>query len=158
VVHTTSAEVPVFSSFRTFAFRIPDAPAPPYSVSTRTFQLARRVHDLIEADLLRRGYVANETNPDIVFRLTTGIAQVDRPQPTTTSGGNENNPQSMIAGEIIIDAFDGSTSEPIWHGASRAAVDPLWDNEAAIESTVERMMARFPTRAEESGTSGVHRD
>jgi hypothetical protein len=41
-----------------------------------------------------------------MIRISTGTAKEDKSQPTTTSGGSENEPQSIVGGEVVVDAFD----------------------------------------------------
>src|SRR5580704_8975225 len=108
-VKTESAGSAAFARYRTFGFRLAETPPAPYAVSPRSFEVERRVHDLIVSELVRKGYTEAATNGDFVFRLSSGTAKADKVEPTTTGGGTENEPQSVTSGEIVVDAFDGST-------------------------------------------------
>jgi hypothetical protein len=77
---------------------------------------------------------------------TSGVAEVDQPTATTTSGGNENEPHIATVGEIVVDAFDRSSAQQIWRATSRAEIDPQRIEEPALQASVARMMAPFPAR------------
>jgi hypothetical protein len=145
-VRTTSAEVATFAPFRTFGFRLATEPPAPYQVSSRSFDVERRVRDLVTAELERKGYTEGP-NADFLVRISSGTAQADETQPTTTSGGNENQPQAVTAGAVIVDAFDGSTSQQVWHGTAQAVIDPQRVDEARLETAVRQMLAPFPARS-----------
>jgi hypothetical protein len=113
------------------------------------------VHDLIVSELVRKGYTEAATNGDFVFRLSSGTAKADKVEPTTTGGGTENEPQSVTSGEIVVDAFDGSTSQQVWHGTAQAIVDPQRINQEALGAAVQRMLATIPARGAANGTTAT---
>jgi hypothetical protein len=113
------------------------------------------VHDLIASELVRKGYTEAAANGDFLFRLSSGTAKADKVEPTTTSGGNENEPQSVTSGEIVVDAFDGSTAQQVWHGTAQAVIDPDHINEAALTAAVQRMLATIPARGAANGSTSI---
>jgi hypothetical protein len=82
-----------------------------------------------------------------MIRISTGTAKEDRSQPTTTSGGSENEPQSIVGGEVVVDAFNRSTSQQVWHGIARAEIDPQRINEPVLQAAMQQMLAPFPPRS-----------
>jgi hypothetical protein len=146
-VQTTMAAGASFAPFRTFGFRLATEPPSPYQVSARSFEVGRRVRELVAAELVRKGYAEAGQNADFLVRISSGTAREDKAQPTTTSGGNENQPQSITAGEVVVDAFDRSTAQQVWHGTARAEIDPERINEPALEAALQQMLAPFPTRS-----------
>ncbi len=80
----------------------------------------------------------------LLIRISTGTAKADKAEPTTTSGGNENQPQSITAGEVVVDAFDRSTGQQVWHGTARAEIDPQRVNEPLLQAAMKQMMTPFP--------------
>jgi hypothetical protein len=147
-VQAVSADNANFAPYRTFGFRLSEAPPAPYEASPRSFEVERRVREMVAAELGRKGYTEAGTNPDFLVRLSSGIAKQEKAQPTTTSGANENDPQTVTAGEIVVDAFDRSTSQQVWHGTARAEIDPQRINEPALQAAVQQMLARFPARSD----------
>jgi hypothetical protein len=143
-VHTVSAQVDAFAQYHTFGFLLPAAPPPPYQASARSFEVERRAREMVTAELARRGYSEATASPDFLVRLSSGTAKVDKPEPTTTSGGNENEPHVVTAGELIVDAFDRSTGQQVWHGTARAEVDPQKIDEPKLQAAVQQMFAPFP--------------
>jgi hypothetical protein len=146
-VQAVGAGNAAFAPYKTFGFRLAGTPTAPYQPSARSFEVERRVHDLVAAELTRKGYAQTDTNPDFVIRLSSGTAKEDKPVPTTTSGGSENDPKVVTAGEIVVDAFDRSTSQQVWHGTAQAEVDPQKINDPGLQAAVQQMLARFPARS-----------
>jgi hypothetical protein len=146
-VQATSATVASFAPFHTFGFRLAEDPPAPYQVSPRSFEVGRQVRELVAAELSRKGYAEAGANADFMIRISTGTAKEDKAHPTTTSGGSENEPQSVVGGEIVVDAFDRSTSQQVWHGIARAEIDPQRINEPALQQAMQQMLAPFPTRS-----------
>jgi hypothetical protein len=148
-VQTTSAEAAAFAPLRTFGFRLAEQAPSPYQVSARSFEVERRVHDLVAAELVRKGYKEAGTDADFLIRISSGTASGERPEPVTTSGGTENDPQLITLGEVVIDAFDRATGQQVWRGTAQAEVDPQRINEPALQATVQRMLTPFPRRTVE---------
>jgi hypothetical protein len=98
-VQTTSAEAAAFSRFRTFGFRLAEQPPSPYELSARSFEVERRVHDAVAAELVRKGYTETGADADLLIRISSGSASGDKTEPVTTSGGTENDPQRITLGE-----------------------------------------------------------
>jgi hypothetical protein len=146
-VQTTSAEAAAFAPFRTFGFRLAEEPPPPYELSARSFEVERRVHDLVAAELARKGYTETGADADLLVRISSGTVSGDKPEPITTSGGTENEPQRITVGEVVVDAFDRGTGQQVWHGTAQAEIDPARINGPALEAAVQRMLTPFPTRS-----------
>lgn len=143
-IQAVSAESVAFASYRTFGFRLAEAPPAPYQVSARSFDVERRVHDLVAAELVRKGYTQADTNPDFLLRLSAGTSK----QTVAGFPADENKPQAIAMGGIVVDAFDRSTSQQVWHGTAQAEIDPTRINEPALQAAVQQLLAHFPTRSD----------
>jgi hypothetical protein len=143
-VRATSAAVASFAPFRTFGFRLAEEPASPYQVSARSFEVERRVRELVADELVRKGYTQEGTNADFLVRISSGTAREDPPYPTTTSSSNENQPHSITTAEVVVDAFDRSTAQQVWHGTATAEIGPERINEPALQAALQQMLALFP--------------
>jgi hypothetical protein len=148
-VQTTSAGATAFAPFRTFGFRLSEAPPPPYELSARSFEVERRVRDLVAAELARKGYREAGPDADLLVRISSGTVWEEKPAPITTSGGTENEPQLITEDEIVVDAFDRATAQQVWHGTAQAEVDPQRIDEPALQDDVGRMLTPFPRRTVE---------
>jgi hypothetical protein len=146
-VQTTSAEAAAFAPFRTFGFRLAEQPPSPYELSARSFEVERRVHEQVTEELVRKGYTETGADADVLIRISSGTVSGDKTEPVTTSGGTENDPQRITMGEVVVDAFDRGTGQQVWHGTAQAEINPQRINEAALQATVQRMLAPFPTRS-----------
>jgi hypothetical protein len=146
-VQTTSAEAAAFAPFRTFGFRLAEQPPSPYELSARSFEVERRVHEQVTEELVRKGYTETGADADVLIRISSGTVSGDKTEPVTTSGGTENDPQRITVGEVVVDAFDRGTGQQVWHGTAQAEINPQRINEAALQATVQRMLAPFPTRS-----------
>jgi hypothetical protein len=148
-VQTTSAEPATFAPFRTFGFRLSEQPPAPYELSARSFEVERRVHDVVAAELVRKGYTEAGADADLLVRISSGTATGEKPEPITTSGGTENDPQLIAVGEVVVDAFNRETGQQVWHGTAQAQIDPQRINGPALQATVQRMLTPFPRRTVE---------
>jgi hypothetical protein len=148
-VQTTSAEAAAFAPFRTFGFRLAEKPPSPYELSARSFEVERRVHDMVAAELVGKGYTEAGADADLLIRISSGSAPGEKPEPITTSGGTENDPQTITVGEVVVDAFNRGTGQQVWHGVAQAEIDPKRINEPALQATVHRMLMPLPKRAVE---------
>jgi Domain of unknown function (DUF4136) len=148
-VQTTSAGAAAFAPFRTFGFRLAEEPPPPYQLSARSFEVERRVRDLVAAELGRKGYAESRADADLLVRISSGTVREDIADPITTSGGTENESEMITEDEIVVDAFDGATAQQVWHGTAQAEADPQRINEPALQEDVRRILAPFPRRTVE---------
>src|ERR1700685_2140592 len=69
---TTSAEAAAFDPFRTFGCRLAEQPPSPYELSARSFEVERRVHDMVVAELVRKGYTETGADADLLIRISSG--------------------------------------------------------------------------------------
>jgi hypothetical protein len=145
-IQAVSAERATFASYRTFGFRLAGAPPFPYEVSARSFEVERRVHDLVATGLARKGYTEASTTPDFLVRLSSGTVEGDKPV-TASAGAYGGGTEPFTSGEIVVDAFDGSTAQQVWHGTAQAEIDPQRINVLAIRSAVDQMLEGFPARS-----------
>jgi hypothetical protein len=51
---------------------------------------------------------------------------------------------SLTLGEMVVDVFDGSTAQQVWHGTAQAEIDPQRINERAIGTAIRQMLEPFP--------------
>jgi hypothetical protein len=142
-VQAISAEPSTFTAYRTFGFRLAGDPPFPYQVSTRSFKVEQRMHDLVATALARKGYREAGTSPDFWVRLSSGTFKGETPPYDGVVTGETD---SFIMGEMVVDAFDGSTAQQVWHGTAQAEIDPHGINERAIGAALQQMLARFPAR------------
>jgi uncharacterized protein DUF4136 len=133
-----------FAPFRTFGFRLAEAPPSPYQVSARSFEVERLAHDIVLAELVRKGYTDAGANADFLVRISSGAAS--QYESTVMGGRDEDRLQSVTIGELVIDAFDRSTAQQVWHGTARAEIDPQRIDEPALRRAVHQLLAPFPAR------------
>jgi|HubBroStandDraft_4_1064222.scaffolds.fasta_scaffold203513_3 hypothetical protein len=143
-VQSASAETASFTPFRTFGFRLAEVPPSPYQVSARSFEVERLAHDMVAAELVRKGYADAGANADFLVRISSGAAT--RYASTVMSGSDEDRLQSVTTGEIVVDAFDRSTARQVWHGTARAEIDPRRIDEPELQAAVHQLLAPFPAR------------
>jgi len=146
-IQAISAESGTFAPYRTFGFRLAGTPPSPYEVSARSFEVERRVRDLVATALARKGYREADSTPDFLIRLSSGTLKEDRP-PTAAAGAYGNEKESFTSGELVIDVFDGSTSQQVWHGTAQAEIDPPRIDDLRLRSAVQQMLIGFPARSD----------
>jgi len=144
-VRSASAENAAFSRYRTFAFRLAEQPPPPYAVSARSFEVERRVRQLVASELVHKGYTEARENPDFLIALSSGTATQLEPEvgdPYVASS-----PNAVTTGAIVLDVFDSSTAQQVWRGTAEAKIDPVRINDAMVVEAVRKLLERFPTRS-----------
>jgi hypothetical protein len=144
-VLSASAGTARFAPFRTFGFRLAEAPPPPYQVSARSFEVERLAHDMVAAELVRKGYTDGGANADLLLRISSGAATRYASVVLAESDGER--PQSITTGEVVVDAFDRSTAQQVWHGTARAEIDPQRIDEPGLRAAVHELLAPFPERS-----------
>jgi hypothetical protein len=148
-VQAISAEPNTFTAYRTFGFRISGEPPFPSEVSPGSFEVGRRMHDLVATALAHKGYREAGTSPDFLIRLSSGTLEVDATQTYDGMATGEND--SFILSEMVVDAFDGSTAQQVWHATAEVEINPHGINKPAIGgigTAVGQMLAPFPVRSE----------
>jgi hypothetical protein len=146
-IQAISAESGAFAPYRTFGFRLAGTPPSPYEVSARTFVVERRVRDLVATALARKGYREADAMPDFLIRLSSGTAKADSAL-TAAGAAYGTQGESLTSGEIVIDVFDGSTSQQVWRGTAQAEIDPQRIDELRLRSAVEQLLMRLPARGD----------
>jgi hypothetical protein len=144
-VQSASAETASFAPFRTFGFRLAEVPPSPYQVSARSFEVERLAHDMVAAELVRKGYTDAGANADFLVRISSGTAT--RNTSTVLGGSDGDRLEPITTGEVVVDAFDRSTSQQVWHGAARATIDPQRINGPELQAAVRQLLAPFPARS-----------
>jgi hypothetical protein len=152
VVQTVGAVGAPFAQYRTFAFGLAEKPPAPYAISERGFEVERRAQPLIVAELTNKGYaVSDDGKGDFLVRFSVGYAKIAIPQPGSTEGGLGSTEYQNV-GEVVIDAFDGSSRTQVWHGSAEAQIDPKKINDRLLQTAVRQLLVRFPSRPESGAT------
>jgi hypothetical protein len=145
IVQTVRASGAPFAHYRTFAFGPAEQPRAPYRLSARSFEVESRTQPLIAAELTRKGYALAENRGDFIVQMSAGNAE----QPIPSAGGREGNggpTEHTNIGELVIDAFDGSSHTQIWHGQADVRINPQEINDTLLQTSVQRLLAGFPVR------------
>jgi hypothetical protein len=147
LVHTDSSPVASFANYRTFGFGLAGAPPAPLRESARSFTVERGVRSLVAAELVRKGYVEQPTNPDFVVTFASGYTTEDFFMGEPPLFG----PAEI--GAIVIDAFDASSAAHVWHGTGETEVSPGKVNDQLLQVGVHRVLGSFPVRGAEGLSS-----
>lgn len=145
-IHTARAPAAHFGEYRTFAFET-NGSAPSPKAPGRSAEVARRVRhqagDLLEA----KGYVHVDLKPDLLIRVAAGRREeaISHPHPGPR-WLDEDEEEDFVEGAFVIDAFDATTDELVWHGSARAEVNPSQIDEERLRRAVSSVMAAFPSR------------
>lgn len=141
-----------FSGYHTFALGIGgEGPPRGYETSPRYAAVQERLAPLITAALREKGYTLTSGHPDFFVLFGSGRRRVADHQTSDDVGGNgwlpvdEN--ADLVEGAVVIDAFDGATTQQIWHGASQTRIDPDHLDDARLQKSVADLIAAFPPAA-----------
>jgi hypothetical protein len=148
-VHTATNPGTSFEHYRTFSYGSPEDPARGYVISAWSAQVRERVQPLITAALGQKGYASASGTGDLVIRFGSGrrVVHVEEAEPPE---GDQSLPEmpnpeyDVVERSLVIDAFDATNGARVWHGSSRAEIDPNRINEALLQTSVREMLASFP--------------
>ena len=117
-----------------------------------------RVINAVRAQMLAKGFTESE-NADMLVNITSVMKNEKEIvansygygggyRPYAWGGGNMSttvNVQNYVAGSLIIEVANASTTKLIWEGIGNQDIDsPSSDPEKAINTTVQKIMASFP--------------
>ena len=122
-----------------------------------------RITDAIKADLLRKGFIENISNPDLKISAAailknkqsvtanTDYSSTYRPQGWDEGAGVKRyttyNLQNYKDGSLLIDIADAKTNKLVWEGIGDKQIDkPLKDPDKEIPAMVNSIMAGFPPK------------
>ncbi|HRI21320.1 MAG TPA: DUF4136 domain-containing protein [Panacibacter sp.] len=125
---------------------------------------ADRIANAIKADMIKKGFVENNSNPDLMINAVTVLK--DKQQVTSTtnyygygglyrpygywgggiaSGYTSVNTYDYKNGTLQVDIVDAKTQKMVWQGTGDADIDKTpKDPDAFITGAVTKIMADFP--------------
>jgi hypothetical protein len=149
-VHSAISPTARFDTYRTFEFRA-NASAPAfYHTSDLSIDVCERVQVQASEALVRKGYAeSTDGKPDLILWVAAGRRErrTREPEPIRPGWLEEDEEQDFVEGSFVIDAFDASTRELVWHGGARTQVDPREVDAKLLGRAVQSVMSRFPARA-----------
>jgi hypothetical protein len=156
VVHTAKNPTASFDKYATFSFGPAEGPPRGYHTSTRSPEVQQRLEALISTALTQRGYTPSSGKGDFFVMFGAGRREVVAHDASDDVAGEwqpDDENADFVEGSLVVDAFDATTDGKVWHGASRAQVDPNHINEAELQRSVTALLASFPVRHAPSATS-----
>ena len=149
-IHVHSARSPTapFDHYRTFAFDASDSAPLGYASSPRSAEVRGRIRQYAGILLEAKGFalVAADAKPDLVLRVAAG--RVERVlRHTVPPWLEEREDEDFVEGAFVIDAFDASTEQLVWHGAARGEADSNRIDDERLRRAVASVLATFPARA-----------
>lgn len=148
-VHSAISPNARFDTYRTFELHA-NASAPAfYQTSELSTEVRERVQVQATEALVSKGYVeSTDGKPDLILMVAAGRRERERREhePVNPAWLNEDEEQDFVEGAFVIDAFDASTRELVWHGGARTQVDPRSVDSKLLAKAVLSVMSRFPAR------------
>jgi Domain of unknown function (DUF4136) len=149
--HTAISPTATFDRYRTFAFDTHPAVVSMYATSARSEDVAGRIRLAVTSLLQAKGYaLAKEGSSDVVVRVAVGEREretvVRGLQPSRLGWLDENETVDFSEGAFVIDVFDVTTGDLVYHGAARTEIDPEHVDEQRLRGAVGDVMAPFPAR------------
>ena len=148
-VHTAANPAASFNRYATFSFGREESPPRGFQRSPHAPEVERRLEGMISVALAQRGYTLVPGRGDFVVEFGAGRRDVvvhDSSDDVAGEWQPDDENADFVQGSLVIDAFDGGTSGRVWHGASRAQVDPNHINDAELKRSVDALLASFPAR------------
>ena len=145
-MHTATNPGALFELYRTFSFGPSEAAPVGYQTSARAAEVQRRLQRLIAAALTQKGYVPATGKGDVFIMFGSGVRDTSTHEASDVGAAwlpdDEN--ADFVEGSLVIDAFDGSAGHKIWHGASRANINPDRIDDPLLQRSVRELLSSFP--------------
>jgi hypothetical protein len=148
-VHSARSAIASFDRYRTFAFDTAESAPNDYASSERSAEVCKRVREQATKLLEDKGYVqADGGKSDLVLRVAAGRREpaIRRPSHGVPGWLVEDEEDDFVEGAFVVDAFDTTTEELVWHGSARTAVDANRIDEERLQRAVMEVLASFPSR------------
>jgi hypothetical protein len=137
------------ASYQTFAFGTANAPSTGFEVTPRSIEVQRKVTELVETTLEKRGYQRDANSPDLVVKISAGSGTL-RHQDV----GRQAQVTLQPRGYISIDVYDAELGTSVWHGSGQADIDPDKIDDALLARAVEEILEQFPGRGQSQQAMG----
>jgi hypothetical protein len=145
-VHTASLPTAPFGRYHTFSFADPEGAPEGYKMSPRSEEVQRRLKPLLVAVLQQKGYTLATGKGDLVLAYGSGRRErVIQHSDPSHDWLDEDEEDDFTEGSIVLDVFDGSNDGQVWHGATRAGINPDRIDQAQLERSVRRLLAKYPS-------------
>jgi hypothetical protein len=145
-VHTASLPTAPFGRYRTFSFAAAEGAPEGYRLSPRSAEVQRQLKPLLIAELQQKGYTLATGKGDFVLAYGSGRRErVIRHSEPSHDWLDEDEENDFIEGSIVLDIFDGSNDGQVWHGATRAGIDPNSIDQAQLERSVRLLLEEYPS-------------
>jgi hypothetical protein len=145
-----------FSKFKSFSF---------YQLTDKSSGLSelnqQRIINAIKAELIKKGFVENVNNPDLLVNATAIVTEKQQVTATnyynyggyyrpyywgpTYVGPTVYNVKELREGSLVIDVIDASTKHLLWQSTGNKEIDTgLKSPETEIPAAVTKILAYFP--------------
>jgi hypothetical protein len=137
-----------YGPYRTFSFEGPRGAPAGYDATPRSVEVQQRMRPLIAAALEEKGYVEVPEGGDFLVthgagrRESRGTRQLSR-RAVALMGETEQE-TSFLEGSLVIDVYDRTAREQVWHGAATAEISQSGVDPQRLAETVQKIMAAFP--------------
>ena len=148
-VHTAESPFARFDQYQTFAFETATREPVSFSSSALTADVETRVEQLATDILLIKGYEPAAGAPaDLSIRVAAGRREreIRRPSRSHPPWLIENEEDDFVEGALVVDAFDVSTGELVWHGSAGTVIDPGRVDDERLRRAVYDVLTDFPSR------------
>jgi hypothetical protein len=149
-VHAVTAPGAHPERLRTFSLGETEPIAGGYEPTTRSLDVQRRAWTIVARLLEAKGYRASSQG-ELLIRMASGRQErmvarslaIPHPSPSRPAWFIEN--ERVDEGALVIDAYDRSSGELVWHGGVQAELDPTNRDNALLERAVTSVLAAFPS-------------
>jgi hypothetical protein len=128
-----------FDSYQTFTFGTANAPSTGFEVTSRSIEVQRKVTELVDSTLAKRGYRRETNSPDLIVKISAGSGSQSH-----TDVGRQEKVTVQPRGFISIDVYDAALGTSVWHGSGQADIDPEVIDDALLARAVDGILEQFP--------------
>jgi hypothetical protein len=145
-LHTSSLTTTPFARYRTFSLGDPEGAPEGYTTSRRSEDVRRRLGPLIITVLQEKGYKLATGKGDFIVTYGSGRRNATILHPERSFDlADENHEDDFVEGSIVLDVFDGANDGQVWHGATRAGINPEMIDQSRLERSTRLLLGRYPS-------------
>ena len=147
-VHSAVNPAASFDHYRTFSLGPAEAAPAGYQGSPRSAEVRRRLTPVISAALAGKGYTEATGKGDLLVLFGSGRREVAIPQGSSSVTAEwlpDDEDTDFVEGALVIDVYDGATGVRVWHGASRASINPARPDDTHLDRSAMALLANFPS-------------
>ncbi len=114
----------------------------------RGVQRRRNLETAVAALLVEKGYAPSSGPTDFTIALGVGQREFELHDMIDDDSLPQGAHTAFVEGAVVADVFDASTGTLVWHGTTRAQIDPARMDAVLLRRSVQALLSSFPAASD----------